>query len=54
MAKLKKIHYYTSSGEKKVNCYYINIAKELVEKAGLENKEIHVRLDGNKIVLEAK
>ena len=54
MAKLKKINYYTSKGEKKVNCYYINIAREIVEKAGLENKEIQITINGNKIILEAK
>ena len=54
MAKLKKINYYTSTGEKKVNCYYINIARGIVEKAGLQDKEIIVKVNGNKIVLEAK
>ena len=54
MAKFKKIYYYTSTGEKKINSYYMHIAKEMVEKAGLENKEIIVKIEGKKIILEEK
>ena len=31
MAKLNKQYYYSSKGEKKVNCYKLNISKRLLE-----------------------
>jgi len=52
MAKLNKIHYYTSKREKKLNCYYITITKELVEKLGLEDKELQIRAENDKIIIE--
>ena len=52
MAKLNKMYYYTSKKEKKLNCYYINIPKVLVEKMGLENKEVEVKQDGDRIVIK--
>lgn len=54
MKKLHKMYYYTSKGEKKLNCYYTNLPKELVEKANLQDKEIQIRLENNKIIIEAK
>lgn len=52
MAKLNKMYYYTSKKEKKLNCYYINIPKVLVEKTGLQNKEVELKVEGNKIVIK--
>ena len=54
MAKMTKMYYYTSKGEKKINCYMIPIPKKIVEQAQLENKEIKMNVNGNKIILEAK
>ena len=54
MAKMTKMYYYNSKGEKKLNCYMIPVPKALVEQAGLENKEIKLVLNGNKIILEEK
>ena len=51
MAKLNKMYYYTKS-EKKLNCYYINIPKVLVEKMGLQDKEVEVKQDGDRIVIQ--
>jgi antitoxin component of MazEF toxin-antitoxin module len=51
MAKLNKMYYYTKN-EKKLNCYYINIPKVLVEKMGLQDKEVEIKQDGNKIVIQ--
>lgn len=53
MAKLNKMYYYTKK-EKKLNCYYINIPKVLVEKMGLQNKEVEVKQDGDRIVIQKK
>lgn len=54
MAKLNKMYYHTSKGEKKLNCYTIPVPKELVVKAGLENKEVKLRVENNKIIIEEK
>jgi antitoxin component of MazEF toxin-antitoxin module len=51
VAKLNKMYYYTKN-EKKLNCYYINIPKVLVEKMGLQDKEVEVKQDGDKIVIK--
>ena len=53
MAKLNKMYYHTSKGEKKLNCYYITIPKEMVEKAGLSN-EVELKVEGNKIIVKGK
>lgn len=53
MAKLNKMYYYTSKKEKKLNCYYITIPKELVEKAGLSN-EVELKVEDNKIIVKGK
>lgn len=52
MAKLNKMYYYTSKGEKKLNCYNIAISKEIVEKLDLQDKEIKVKIENNKIVID--
>ena len=52
MAKLNKMYYYTSKREKKLNCYYIQIPKDLVEKTGLAESEVKVSVEGNKIIIE--
>lgn len=53
MAKLNKMYYYTSKKEKKLNCYYITIPKELVEKARLSD-EVELKVEGNKIIVKGK
>lgn len=54
MAKLNKLHYYTSNGEKKVNCYTVSIPKRLVEETKLEDTDINIRVENNKIIIEKK
>lgn len=54
MAKLNKMYYYTSKKEKKLNCYYINIPKILVEKMGLQDKEVEIKQDNEKIIIKEK
>lgn len=54
MAKLNKMYYYTSTGEKKLNCYTIPVSKDLVEKAGLVGADVQLRVEGNKIIIERK
>lgn len=54
MAKFNKMYYYTSTGEKRLNCYNIAIPKEYVEKAKLDGKEVKIRVIENRIVIERK
>jgi hypothetical protein len=48
------MYYYTAKKEKKLNCYYINIPKVLVEKMGLENKEVEIKQDVDKLIIKEK
>ena len=52
MTKLAKQYWINAKGERKVNCYKATIPRELVEKLGLQDKEIKVKIENNKIVLD--
>lgn len=52
MPKLAKNMYTTAKGERKLNCYGVNIPKEVVNKTDLEGKELKIRAEGNKIIIE--
>lgn len=53
MAKLGKQMYYSiKDKEKKLNCYKINIPKEVVNKTDLVDKEVKVYSKDNKIIIE--
>lgn len=52
MTKLAKQYWINAKGERKVNCYKATIPKELVEQLGLQDKEIKVKIENNKIVLD--
>ena len=54
MAKFTKTYYYTSKGEKKLNCYMIPIPKKIVEEAQLQDKEIEAKAENKKIILISK
>ena len=54
MAKLVKIKYITTSGERKINCYSVAIPKRIVEKVGLQDEEIMVYAKDNQIIIEKK
>jgi len=54
MTKLNKMYYYTSKGEKKLNCYNVPIPKIMVEKAELDNVEIQIKVENKKIIIESK
>lgn len=54
MTKFSKMYYYTSKGEKKLNCYYVHIPKELVDKINLSEKELTIKIEKNKITIEEK
>lgn len=52
MPKLAKQYYLNAKGEKKVNCYKLNISKEIVDKTDLGDKEIKIVVKENKIIIE--
>ena len=54
MAKFNALYYYTSKGEKKLNCYTIPVPKELVDRAGLNGKEVYITIQDNKIIIQSK
>ena len=55
MAKLQKQYYITSTGEKKLNCYHINISKEIVESSNIKDgNETKIYVKDGKIIIEKK
>lgn len=55
MPKLAKNMYKSlKTGERKLNCYNINISKEIVNKTDLEDKELKISAENNKIIIEKK
>lgn len=53
MARLGKQMYFNAKGEKKVNCYKVNIPKEVVEKSGIkETENIKTRAENGRIIIE--
>lgn len=53
MTKLNKQMYYTSKGEKKINCYKLNISKEIVKESGITDQDtIVISAEKNKIIIK--
>lgn len=52
MPKLAKNMWTNSKGERKLNCYVCNIPKEIVNKTDLEDKNIKISTQDNKIIIE--
>lgn len=53
MPKLAKQYYLNAKGERKINCYKINISKEIIEKTNIKNNDnIKVYAKDNKIIIE--
>lgn len=53
MPKLAKNYYYGKDGERKVNCYLVNISKELINQTNItESSEIKIYVKDNKIIIE--
>lgn len=53
MTKFAKNYYYGKNGEKKLNCYMINISKEVVKQANIEeNDKVKIYSKDNKIIIE--
>ena len=54
MAKLSKNCYTTSKGERKLNCFVLNIPKEVVFQTKLIDKEVVVYAKEGKIIIDKK
>lgn len=54
MGKLAKQMYTTAKGERKLNCFIVNIPKEVVLRTNLIDKEIVVYAKDNKIIIEKR
>lgn len=53
--KLVQQKYYTATGEAKVNCYKLTIAKKHIREAGIDEKDdLETYVEGNKIVIRKK
>lgn len=50
--KLVKSCYYDKNGEKKVNTFLINLPKAVVYETDLEDKQLKVYTQDNKIIIE--
>lgn len=54
MPKLARNRYTDAKGVRKLNCYSIAIPKKVVEEAGIQEDDVIVYADGNKIIIEKK
>lgn len=53
--KLVKQKYYTATGEAKVNCYKITVAKQLLEESGIkEDDDLEMIAEKGKIIIKKK
>lgn len=53
--KLVQQKYYTASGEAKVNCYKLAIAKKYLQEAGIDEKDdLEIYVKENKIIIKKK
>jgi len=52
MPKLSKLYYITSKGERKINCYNVQIPKKVVNETDIEDNDIKIYAEDNKIIIE--
>lgn len=52
MPKLSKLYYITSKGERKINCYNVQIPRKIVEQTNIQDNNIKVYAENNKIIIE--
>ena len=53
MPKLAKQMYYNAKGEKKINCYKVNISKEIVKESKInENDNLKIYAENKKIIIK--
>lgn len=55
MPKLIKQLRYDKKGNAKINCYHINLSKDVIDKAKFDdNKEVIIHIENGEIVLKQK
>lgn len=55
MTKLAKNMWTTTKGERKLNCYLVNLSKEVVNKTNIkEEDELNIHAENNRIIIERK
>lgn len=54
MAKLIKQVRYTKDGTPKINCYHVNISKEILNKSGLKEDDDIIAIAKNKKIIIKK
>lgn len=55
MTKLAKNMWTNAKGERKVNCYLVNLSKEIVNKTDIkDNDELTIYVNNKKIIIERK
>lgn len=54
MAKLVRQKFITTSGERKTYAYLVAIPKRIVEQVGLQDTDINVYVEGERIIIEKK
>lgn len=52
MPKLNKLYYMTSKGERKINCYNVQIPKKIVNETNIGDENIKIYAENNKIIIE--
>lgn len=53
MPKLAKQMYYNAKGEKKINCYNLNIPKSIVSQTDIkDNDNVKIYVENKKIIIE--
>lgn len=53
MQKISKKYYYSKHGERKINCYTVNISKDTLQRANIkETDNLDVRAEKDKIIIE--
>lgn len=53
MTKLNKKYYYDKDNNKKLNCFFVNLSKEIVKKTDIKDDDfIEVYVNNKKIIIE--
>lgn len=53
MQKISKKYYYNKNGERKINCYSVNISRDTLQRANIkETDNLDVRAEKDRIIIE--
>lgn len=55
MPKLAKNYYYSKNGERKVNCYMVNLPKNVIQEANINDEEqVVIYAEHGRVIIEQK